>query len=131
MGTRLMATRESSGHDDYKNALTRADATDTALSVCYQDGWSGATHRTLRNGTLERWEAAGCPPPGKRPGEGDVVARRGNGGGVPRYSIATPSRGLEGTITDMAMYAGEGVGDVKDIPPVRDLLARIWAECVS
>jgi nitronate monooxygenase len=131
MGTRFMATQESSGHDDYKKALVRAQAVDAALSVCYGDGWPGATHRTLRNGTLDRWEAAGCPPPGKRPGEGDIVARRANGGGVMRYSIATPSRGLEGTVTDMAMYAGGGVGDVKDIPPVRDLLARIWAECIA
>ncbi len=132
MGTRFMATRESSGHDDYKNALVRAKASDAALSICYSDGWPAATHRTLRNGTLDRWEAAGCPPPGKRPGEGDIVAHRTNSTtGVTRYSIATPSRGLEGTITDMAMYAGEGVGDVKDIPPVRDLLARIWAECIA
>ena len=131
MGTRFMATRESSAHDDYKNALVHAQAIDAAMSVCYGDGWPGATHRTLRNGTLNRWEAAGCPPPGKRPGEGDIVARRASGGGVMRYAIATPSRGLEGTVTDMAMYAGQGVGEVKDVPPVRDLLARIWAECVG
>jgi NAD(P)H-dependent flavin oxidoreductase YrpB (nitropropane dioxygenase family) len=128
MGTRFMATQESSAHDDYKNALVHAQVADAAMSVCYGDGWPGATHRTLRNGTLNRWEAAGCPPPGKRPGEGDIVARRANSGGVMRYSIATPSRGLEGTVTDMAMYAGQGVGEVKDVPPVRDLLARIWAE---
>jgi nitronate monooxygenase len=131
MGTRFMATQESSGHDDYKNALVRAHTDDAAMSVCYSDGWPAATHRTLRNGTLNRWEAAGCPPPGKRPGEGDIVARRAGGGGVMRYSIATPSRGLEGAVTDMAMYAGQGVGDVKDIPPVRDLLTRIWAECLG
>jgi nitronate monooxygenase len=131
MGTRFMATQESSAHPEYKNALVKAHAADAVMSVCYQDGWPGATHRTLRNGTLNRWEAAGCPPPGKRPGEGDAVATRPNGTNVLRYSIATPSRGLEGTVTDLAMYAGGGVGDVKDLPPVRDLLARIWAECVG
>jgi len=129
MGTRLMATQESSAHDDYKKALVSAHAADAALSVCYSDGWPAATHRTLRNGTLNRWEAAGCPPPGRRPGEGDVVATRANGTKVLRYSIATPARGLEGTVTDLAMYAGQGVGDVHDIPPVKDLLARIWSEC--
>ncbi len=131
IGTRLMATEESSAHPDYKQALLQAHAPDAALSVCFQDGWPGATHRTLRNGTLERWEAAGCPPPGKRPGEGDVVATRANGTKVLRYGIATPSRGLEGTVTDLAMYAGQGVGEIHDIPPARDLLARIWSECVS
>jgi nitronate monooxygenase len=131
MGTRLMATQESSAHDEYKKALVNAHAADAAMSVCYSDGWPAATHRTLRNGTLNGWEAAGCPPPGKRPGEGDVVATRANGTRVLRYSIATPSRGLEGTVTDLAMYAGQGVGDVRDVPPVKELLARIWAECCS
>ena len=131
LGTRLMATQESSAHPDYKKALVQAQAADAALSVCFQDGWPGATHRTLRNGTLERWEAAGCPPPGKRPGEGDVVASRANGTKVLRYSIATPSRGLEGTVTDLAMYAGQGVGDIHDIPSAQDLLARIWSECIA
>jgi nitronate monooxygenase len=131
MGTRLMATKESSGHDEYKKALVNSRASDAALSVCYSDGWPGATHRTLRNGTLNRWEAAGCPPPGKRPGEGDVVATRANGSKVLRYGIATPSRGLEGTVTDLAMYAGQGVGEIHDIPPAKDLLARIWSECVA
>jgi NAD(P)H-dependent flavin oxidoreductase YrpB (nitropropane dioxygenase family) len=126
-----MATQESSAHQDYKNALVHAHAADAAMSVCFQDGWPGATHRTLRNGTLDRWEAAGCPPPGKRPGEGDVVATRANGTKVLRYGIATPSRGLEGTVTDLAMYAGQGVGDIHDMPPVRDLLARIWSECLA
>lgn len=131
MGTRLMATQESSAHDEYKKALVKAHAADAAMSVCYSDGWPAATHRTLRNGTLNRWEAAGCPAPGKRPGEGDVVATRADGTKVLRYGIATPSRGLEGTLTDLAMYAGQGVSDVRDIPPVRDLLARIWSECCS
>jgi nitronate monooxygenase len=131
VGTRFMATQESTAHADYKRALVNASGDDAAMSVCYSDGWPAATHRTLRNGTLNRWEAAGCPAPGSRPGEGDVVATRANGSKVLRYSIGTPSRGLEGAVTDMAMYAGQGVGDVKDVPPVRDLMARIWTECVE
>jgi len=131
VGSRFMATEESTAHPDYKKALTQAHADDAAMSVCYSDGWPAATHRTLRNDTLNRWEAAGCPPPGKRPGEGDVVATGANGRKVLRYGIGTPSRGLEGTVTDLAMYAGQGVGDIHDIPPVRELLARVWAECLA
>ena len=74
MGTRFIATQESSAHADYKNALMHSCAGDAALSVCFSDGWEAATHRTLSNGTLTRWEAAGCPPKGHRPGEGEVVA---------------------------------------------------------
>ena len=78
-----------------------------------------------------RWEAAGCPPAGKRPGERDVVATRPNGTQVIRYQYASPQRGYEGTVTDLAMYAGQSVEDVKDLPVARELIDRLWAECLS
>jgi len=131
LGTRFVATQESDAHAAYKDALVRADAKDTALSVCFQDGWPGATHRTLRNGTLVGWEAYGCPPVGKRPGEGDVVATGAGGMTVTRYSLDTPHQGFQGTVTDLAMYAGQGVPDVKDIPTARELVERLWAECLT
>jgi hypothetical protein len=78
-----------------------------------------------------RWETAGCPPAGKRPGEGDVVATRPNGTKVIRYQHASPQRGYEGAVTDLAMYAGHSVEDVKDLPAASDLIERLWAECLS
>ena len=70
IGTRFVATKEAGAHDEYKGAIARAKAPDTVLTVCFQDGWPSAPHRVLRNTTFEKWEAAGCPPAGKRPGEG-------------------------------------------------------------
>lgn len=131
LGTRFVATQESYAHTEYKNAIVRAHAQDTAMSVCFQDAWPGATHRTIRNTTLNRWEAAGCPPIGKRPGEGDIVATGPGGRKVVRYQGAIPLRGMEGTVTDLAMYAGQSVEDVKDLPSARDLVARLWAECLA
>jgi nitronate monooxygenase len=131
VGTRFVATLESDAHTGYKAALVRAEAKDTAVSVCFQDGWPGATHRTLRNDTLERWEAAGCPPVGMRPGEGDIVATGSDGVTAVRYSILPPQQGFQGTLTDLAMYAGQGVGDVRDIPTARQLVERLWAECLA
>jgi len=131
LGTRFVATQESLQHPDHKKALIKARAGETALSVCFQDGWPGATHRALRNRTFEQWEAAGCAPVGSRPGEGDVLATRADGTTVLRYSAFSPMRDLEGAITDMAMYAGQGVDDVKDIPAAADLVRRLWAECID
>jgi nitronate monooxygenase len=131
VGTRFVATQESMAHPEYKAALVGAAAADTALSVCFQDGWPGAVHRTLRNRTLERWEAAGCPPVGQRPGEGDIVARLADGSPVARYHFASPQRGVEGHVTDLALYAGAGVGAIIDLPPAAELIRRLWAECVS
>jgi len=38
---------------------------------------------------------------------------------------------MTGTVTDLAMYAGQGVSDIRDIPTVNDLLTRLWAECLG
>jgi len=130
IGTRFVASQESLAHPEYKDAIVRATASDTALSICFQDGWPGAIHRTLRNATLARWETAGCPPVGERPGEGDILARRPDGTTVARYHFASPQVGVEGHVTELALYAGAGVGDVTDLLPAGELVRRLWAECL-
>src|SRR6185295_12319244 len=66
VGTRFVATKEAGAHQEYKTAITQARASDTVMTLCFQDGWANAPHRVLRNRTVELWEAAGCPPPGNR-----------------------------------------------------------------
>jgi len=132
MGTRFVATKEGNAHDEYKNALTRAKASDTVYTVCFQDGWTNAPHRVLRNKTLEMWEAAGCPPPGKRLGEGDLIATNtATGAKRIRYSLAPPYPEDRGAVMEMALYAGRGVDAIRDIPSAGDLMARLWKECLG
>src|SRR5439155_16825166 len=95
LGTRFVATQENLAHPEYKSLLIKSTGSETTMSVCFQDGWPGVTHRSLRNSTLERWEAAGCPPVGRRPGEGDVVATRSDGSTVLRYNAVSPVNDLE------------------------------------
>ena len=52
LGTRFVATQESLAHPEYKTLLIKSRGSDTTMSVCFQDGWPGATHRALRNSTL-------------------------------------------------------------------------------
>jgi nitronate monooxygenase len=132
LGTRFVATRESFAHQVYKDALLRANKDDTVLTVCFQDGWPNAPHRVLRNGTFNRWDAAGCPPAGKRPGEGEVVATRPDGGKVMRYAFFHPNAALTGSqLLDLALYAGDGVGAVRDIPSAAELVTRLWKDCLA
>ena len=129
LGTRFVATRESDAHPAFKQALLKADGSQTALSICFQDGWN-ALHRSLRNETFVRWEAAGCPPAGRRPGEGDVLGTRPDGKPVLRYAVLTPTKAITGDrVSDCALYAGMGVGLIKDLPSAGDLVRRLWAEC--
>ena len=127
LGTRFVATRESNAHDEYKRALVGAKASDTALTLCFQTGWP-ALHRVLRNSTFLAWEAAGCPSAGKRPGEDDALFTRADGFQVRRYFNNPPLVGCEGRIREAALYAGLGVGAVRDLPSAADLVKRLWAE---
>jgi len=139
IGTRFVATKEASVHDDYKTALTRAHADDTVLTVCFsgsakdsEDGWPNAPHRVLRNGTFEKWEAAGCPPVGKRPGEGDVLTKNSvTGRSKSRYGTSMPRPNDRGAIADLALYAGQGVDAIRDIPSAGELITRLWKECLA
>ena len=102
------------------------------LTVCFQNEWANAPHRTLRNKTLEMWEAAGCPPPRKRPGEGDIVATNAiTGAAKLRYSAFPPEPGDRGALLEMCLYAGQGVDAIRDIPSAGELVARLWKECLD
>ncbi len=130
LGTRFIATQESSVRAEYKAALTQAKAADTALTVCFEGGWPNARHRVIRNPVFEQWEAAGCPPVGKRPGEGEVVGVRGDRN-IIRYSMIPPLGGVSGALDNLCLYAGESVEYINDIPPAGDLVERLWVECLA
>jgi nitronate monooxygenase len=128
LGTRFVATVESNAHPEYKQAIIAAYAKDTALTNCFQDSWP-AMHRALRNRTFVMWDAAGCPPPGKRPGEGDVIATIPGGTQFLRYNSRSPLREYSGLVTECALYAGRSVEFVKDLPAAGELVKRLWREC--
>jgi nitronate monooxygenase len=129
LGTRFVATAESNAHPAYQRALLAAHAKDTVLTTCFQGGWPNAPHRALRNRSFSMWDAAGCPPPGRRPGEGDVLATRPDGSKILRYQTASYDRELRGAVEECALYAGLGVDFVKDLPPANELIERLWREC--
>jgi nitronate monooxygenase len=127
LGTRFMATRESDAHDIYKESLVDADEDSTAYTICFNRDWN-ATHRVLRNSTFLEWEAEGCPDSGSKPGEDDMIADHPVFGPAMRYETVPPMQGHEGAPEKMAMYAGQGVGNVNDLPTANDLVARLWTE---
>lgn len=126
LGTRFVATEEALAHPEYRSLLCEADATDTVRTDCFDGGWPGREHRVLRNSTVDRWADAGRPDSGDRPGEGETVARIG-GYEIERYDVDPPLPAAEGDVEGMALYAGQGVGSVADVPAagavVGDLVA--------
>jgi nitronate monooxygenase len=130
LGTRFLATLESRAHDEYKQKLVESSG-ETALTVCFDGDWPYSAHRVLRNSTLDTWEAFGCPSSGMRPGEWETVAITSEGESILRYESAAPKQGYCGNIEAMCLYSGTGVIGVQDILPARELIERLWAECVS
>ena len=131
MGTRFVATRESIAYQRYKLALQASDTEDTVFTICFNNGWENVSQRVLRNGTFLRWEAAGSPAPGNRPGESDEFAFNVGGAPIGRYGGVPPLEGMTGDVEDLAMYAGAGVTDISDIPPAAEVIDRIWEEFAS
>jgi nitronate monooxygenase len=123
LGTRFLLAEEASVHEDYRRRLIAAAETDPHwYADLYDVGWPDAPHRAIRNSTARAWEAAGRLAPGRRPGEGEAIARRG-GEPVVRYSSALPLPGTEGDIEALSLWAGQGVTFAKRVQPAAEIVA--------
>jgi nitronate monooxygenase len=128
MGTRFLLAEEAATHPVYREAVIAADETTTAYSSLFDGGWPDAPLRALRNSTWATWRAAGEPPPGARPGEGDVVATGEDGRAIERYSNDAPVAGASGDIAAMVLYAGQGVGLARRIQPAGEIVREVAEE---
>jgi Nitronate monooxygenase len=81
----------------------------------------------LRNATASVWEAAGCPPPGARPGEHEAVAQGAAGQSIARYSSTTPLVGMTVAISALSMWAGQSVALAKRPQTAAEIVADLVA----
>lgn len=132
LGTRFVASDEAWFHPAYKRRIVESGAEDTVYNELYSVWWPGAPHRTLRNKTFAEWDAAGRPPPGRRPGEGTPIGtRRLSSGEVqewPRYAIGTVPPDFEGDIEYAPLWAGESCSVVNDVKPAAEIVSDLVRE---
>ena len=128
LGTRFVTTREANVVDDYRDRVAAAEETDTVRSNLFDGGWPGREHRTLRNGTVEAWEAAGRPPAGERPGEGERVGAYPDGHPVERYDDDIPVTGATGDTGAWALYAGQSAGGVEAVRSAGEVVRDLGTE---
>ena len=131
MGTRFLASEEAIAHPVYRQRLLEATEADTVHAATFGDDWYGAPHRTLRTPTLTRWEQAGRPPRGARPGEGEVIAWGAGGEPVRRYDDVLPAPGMRGALDDLAMHAGQSAGLVRAVQPAATIIHELVAGAVA
>ncbi len=100
VGTRFIVCPESAAHPDYVERLLQADGDDTEITEWFGEGWENAPHRVLRDGLRE-------------------AAKSGWRSPVPPY------RGVDRPTSDMAMYAGAGVGSIESVESAADTVADL------
>ena len=126
LGTRFLLADELPLHEEYRRRLIDAVETDSEwYADLYSVGWPNAPHRALHNSTAEKWEAAGRPPLGSRPGEGDVIAHFPSGEEIVRYEPGAPLAGTTGEIEALSMWAGQSVALVKRSQPAAEIVAEL------
>jgi nitronate monooxygenase len=126
VGTRFLMAEEAPVHEHYRQRLIEAAETDALwFPDLFDGGWPDAPHRALRNATIDAWESAGRPLSGSRPGEGDQIATRSDGTGIPRYASLTPLDGMDGDIDAMSLWAGQSVALARRVEPAADIVAEL------
>jgi nitronate monooxygenase len=126
LGTRFLLAQEMPIHAEYRRrVMDAADADTRWYANLYEVGWPNAPNRSLINSTAEIWEAAGRPPPGSRPGEGDVIAHFASGERIVRYEPAAPMVGTTGDIEAISMWAGQSVAFARQPQPAAEIVAEL------
>ena len=128
MGTRFLTAAEAHTHEVYRRHVMAAEPDAAVYTTAFDGGWPEAPHRALRNKTLSDWERAGLPKSPNRPGEGDVVAVDAAGRVHTRYEDLMPLPGMTGALDEMALYAGQSSGLVRDVVPAAEIVLRVAAE---
>jgi nitronate monooxygenase len=112
MGTRMMATKECPLHDNLKQAFVQAAETDTNIVMRSIRN----THRVWRNKAAEKIIELEAQKAGLQ----DIIQVASGENARKMY--------IEGDCDVGMISCGQGVGLVKDIPTVKELLDRIMKE---
>ncbi|MCO5220455.1 MAG: nitronate monooxygenase [Thermomicrobiales bacterium] len=126
MGTRFLLTEEADAHPEYQGWMVEAGAGDTIHTTLFRGGWPPNTPlRTLHNRSLQLWEEAGRPEPGRGPGEGDVLGHTSKGAPIMRYHDDFPGARTTGDLESMVLYAGQSVGVMHEVLPAAAVVQSV------
>jgi enoyl-[acyl-carrier protein] reductase II len=127
IGTRFLATVESTAHPLYKQKIVEAGEQDTVRTTIFGYTWPNASHRTLRTKFVEQWIGDQARGNEARPDEPVIGETRIGGQPAPvkRFMGFTPSIDTTGDIESMALYAGQGVGLIDSILPAAEVVREL------
>jgi len=119
MGTRFIAAEESNAHPDYVKAVIAARAEDAVRTSKFhvECPLCPSTHGVLRQAI----EAADAIQE-KYVAEIELDGERHQ---IERFRGIPPFKGMVGHIEAMACYAGQSVGDVKEVQPAAEIVSEL------
>lgn len=121
IGSAFVATTESYAHPYHRKCLVDAHAEDTVHTTIFARNWTiTAPVRVLPN-AVTRGDYAHLSEAEKN----QPIAEQDGGQPIYLYSTDSPAVDATGRIEDMAIYAGQSVGQIHDILPAGERIARI------
>ncbi|MGF1431305.1 NAD(P)H-dependent flavin oxidoreductase, partial [Kitasatospora sp. LaBMicrA B282] len=120
-GTLFAAAAESDAHPEYQRALVAAGPGATVVTDRFALGWPGRRHRVLAGPVTD----AAAPPPAAIIG---WLTEDGVRHPVPRGAATVPTVRVEGSIDQMARYAGTGSAAIRAVAPAAVLVDRLRAQ---
>ncbi|XP_021753221.1 LOW QUALITY PROTEIN: uncharacterized protein LOC110718645 [Chenopodium quinoa] len=127
LGTRFLATEESYAHPVYKRKLIECSKTEYT-NVFGRARWPGAPQRVLLTPFFSDWRSL---PENEDETNQPVIGRstiHGVEKEVRRFAGTVPNKTTTGDIESMGMYAGQGVGLIKEILPAGEVVKKIVEE---
>jgi enoyl-[acyl-carrier protein] reductase II len=130
VGTRLIASQEANIAQAYKDKLVDAVGEDTVRSSLFGgDTPDFNPMRVLKTRIVKEWDGKPDAPssPEGQPivGEMDVL---GMTMPIQKFSNLLPMGGATGDVEEMPLLAGQGVGQVKDLPPAGHIVEAMMAQ---
>ncbi|KAJ8775121.1 hypothetical protein K2173_020125 [Erythroxylum novogranatense] len=121
LGTRFLATKESYAHPTYKRKVVELDKTEYT-NVFGRARWPNAPQRALTTPFFNDWKSL---PPHENELNQPIIGRsiiNGQEKEIRRFGGTVPNATATGDIESMAMYAGQGVGLIKEIVPAAEVV---------
>jgi enoyl-[acyl-carrier protein] reductase II len=136
VGTRLLASTESTAHSEYKRRVLAAGVSDTVRNNVFGPEFPDATVRGLRNRVVKEWEGRDYPAPYKGLavealpiiGEADIYGQKMP---MTRYCGFPPTDQFSGDFEEMSLLAGESVGQTNEILRVEEIVNQMMGDAAA
>ena len=134
VGTRLLATMESTVATEYKDRLLAATGGDTALTSLFgRDMPEFNPMRVLTNPIVRDWvgrENSAPDTPENEPIIGKM-SMMGQEMPIHRFQTLVPVTGATGDFDQMPLLSGQGVGAIHDLPGAEEVIGRMADEAAA